>query len=116
MPPLRESQMAQDGDALSNQSLDAKYQSARYSRAASPNSEGADGCVDEETESQPLSFRRAMILIAMAFLWTASQIPLYFVSSVTPVKQDMIADNSDSTEASSPRLSRILADKTRMFG
>lgn len=27
-----------------------------------------------------MTFRRAMVLIAMAFLWTASQIPLYFVS------------------------------------
>ena len=34
---------------------------------------------------QPLSFRRAMVLIAMAFLWTASQIPLYFVSDGTSV-------------------------------
>lgn len=78
--PLRSvPQAAQNGDALAHQSLMAKDKSTRYARSASPNSERADDSMDEEVESQPLSFRRAMVLVGMAFLWTASQIPLYFV-------------------------------------
>ncbi len=36
------------------------------------------------TYSDQMTVKRAMVLVAMAFLWTASQIPLYFVGVGLP--------------------------------
>ena len=43
---------------------------------------------DSESQSstgeEPMTFRKAMALVAMAFLWTGSQIPLYLYGGAPP--------------------------------
>lgn len=43
-----------------------------------------DGDGEDHEVEPPMSFKRAMSLIAMGFLWTGSQIPLYLWGSVPP--------------------------------
>lgn len=50
-----------------------------------------------DTESQlsqgdePMTFKKAMALIAMAFLWTGSQIPLYLYGGVPPYSKLLVS-------------------------
>ena len=39
---------------------------------------------EDHDHEPPLSFRRLMSLIAMAFLWTGSQIPVYIFGGIPP--------------------------------
>ncbi|KAG9241868.1 major facilitator superfamily domain-containing protein [Calycina marina] len=45
---------------------------------------GSSDALDHEQEP-PLSFRRLMSMIAMAFLWTGSQIPVYLFGGIPPI-------------------------------